>query len=46
MNEDGKKKVFDYAEEKAKLKKKLIIFLVITVGFMILFLLAILAEFF
>ncbi len=40
MSDESKKKVFDYAEEKAKLKKKLIIFLVITVGFMILFLVA------
>ncbi|MCM1219311.1 MAG: hypothetical protein NC548_32935 [Lachnospiraceae bacterium] len=39
MNEDGKKKEFNYEEEKAKLKKKLIIFLAITVGFTVLFVL-------
>ncbi|MCM1187013.1 MAG: hypothetical protein NC251_06270 [Lachnoclostridium sp.] len=40
MNEEGKKKEFNYEEEKAKLKKKLIIFLATTVGFTVLFVLA------
>lgn len=37
MNEDEKKITFNYEEEKAKLKKKLTIFIVITVAFTLLF---------
>lgn len=37
MNEEGNKKAFDYETEKKSLKRKITIFLVITVAFTILF---------
>ncbi len=40
MNDANRKKEYNYEEEKRKLKKKLIIFSVITIGFTVLFKLA------